>query len=136
MRDAIRDKEDRLVIERFQKAWEMTMAALGERAREKGLVFSRLVEVERERIRNDLLRSRTHDQLSGWLLNLMARASRKGAPPAFKEDSDTFRIFLFNPRNADRLKNLLLFALVSYAADKEPGDSNEVASGASKTSTK
>ena len=31
MRDAIRDKEDRLVIERFQKAWEMTMAALGKR---------------------------------------------------------------------------------------------------------
>ena len=136
MRDAIRDREDRLVIERFQKAWEMTMAAIGERAREKGLVFSRLVEVERERIRNDLLRSRTHDQLSSWLLNLMARASRKGAPPAFKEDSDTFRIFLFNPRNADRLKNLLLFALVSYASDKEPGDSNEVASSASKTSTK
>ncbi len=136
MRDAIRDKEDRLVIERFQKAWEMTMAALGERAREKGLVFSRLVEVERERIRNDLLRSRTHDQLSGWLLNLMARASRKGAPPAFKEDCDTFRIFLFNPRNADRLKNLLLFALVSYASDKEPDDSNEVASSASNTSSK
>lgn len=129
MRDAIQDKEDRLVIERFQKAWEMIMAALGERAREKGLVFSRLVEVERERIRNDLLRSRTHDQLSGWLLNLMARASRKGAPPAFKEDSNTFRSFVFNPRNADRLKNLLLFALVSYASDKEPGgDSDEDAS--------
>ena len=93
--------------------------------------------MERERIRNDLLRSRTHDQLSGWLLSFMARASRKkGAPAAFKEDSDTFRSFLFNPRNADRLKNLLLFALVSYASDKEPhGDSNENASSASTTST-
>jgi len=137
MRDAVQDKEDRLVIERFQKAWEMTMAALGERAREKGENFSRLVEVERERIRNDLLRARTHDQLSGWLLNFMARASRKkGAPAAFKEDSDTFRSFLFNPRNADRLKNLLLFALVSYASDKEPhGDSNENAPSASTTSS-
>ena len=137
MRDAVQDKEDRLVIERFQKAWEMTMAALSKRAREKGENFSRLVEVERERIRNDLLRSRTHDQLSGWLLSFMARTSRKkGAPAAFKEDSDTFRSFLFNPRNADRLKNLLLFVLVSYASDKEPhGDSNEYASSASTTST-
>ncbi len=136
MRDAVQDKDDRLVIERFQKAWEMTMGAIGERAREKGLDYSRLVEVERERLRNDLLRSRTHDQLTGWLLNFMARASRKGAPPAFKEDSDAFRIFLFNPRNADRLKNLLLFALVSYASDKSlGGDSNENASSVSTTST-
>jgi CRISPR-associated protein Cas8a1/Csx13 len=121
MNNAIQDRTDRLVIERFQKAWEMTMGALGERASGKRDVFYRLVEVERERIRNDLLRARTHEQLSGWLLNFMARASRKqGSPEAFKVDSDIFRQFLFNPRNTDRLKNLLLFALVSYASDEEP----------------
>jgi CRISPR-associated protein Cas8a1/Csx13 len=121
MNNAIQDRTDRLVIERFQKAWEMTMGALGERAGGKRDVFYRLVDVERERIRNDLLRAKTHEQLSGWLLNFMARASRKtGAPQTFKVDSDSFRQFLFNPRNTDRLKNLLLFALVSYASDEEP----------------
>jgi len=126
MRHAIQDKEDRMVIDRFQKAWEMTMAGLGERAKEKGEDFSRLVEVERERIRNDLLRSKTHDQLSGWLLNFMARVSRKkGAPQVFRDDADSFRRFLFNPRNTDRLKNLLLFALVSYASDDAPHKPDE-----------
>jgi CRISPR-associated protein Cas8a1/Csx13 len=121
MRDAVQNQEDRLVIQRFQKAWEMTMGALGERARQQGADFSRLVEVERERIRNDLLRTRTHEQLTGWFLNFMARASREGTPELFRKDPETFRQFLFNPRNAERLKNLLLFALVSYASDS-PGD--------------
>jgi len=118
MRDAIQNPHDQLVIRRFQKAWEMTMGSLGERARREGIHFSRLVEVERERIRNDLLRCKTSDQLAGWLLNFMARASREGTPKLFSEDADDFRSFIFNPRNAGRLQNLLLFALVSYAPEK------------------
>jgi CRISPR-associated protein Cas8a1/Csx13 len=125
MRDAIQDKEDRLVIERFQKAWEMTMGAIGERAKKEGADFSRLVEVERERIRNDLLRTRTSEQTASWLLNFMARASREGTPKVFARDIESFRKFLFNPRNVDRLKNLLLFALVSYTSVKPPDDGGD-----------
>jgi len=117
MRDAIQDPADQLVIRRFQKAWEMTMGALGERARDQKLDFGRLVEVERERIRNDLLRCKTAGQLTGWLLQFMNKASREGTPRVFSEDAETFRKFIFNPRNAERLQNLLLFALVSYSSE-------------------
>jgi CRISPR-associated protein Cas8a1/Csx13 len=117
MRDAIQDAADQLVIRRFQKAWEMTMGALGQRSREKKLDFGRLVEVEREKIRNDLLRCKTSGQLTGWLLQFMNKASREGTPSAFSEDVGTFQRFIFNPRNAERLQNLLLFALVSYSSE-------------------
>ena len=121
MRDAIQDPADQLVIRRFQKAWEMTMGALGERTGSGGqkLDFGRLVEVEREKIRNDLLRCKTSSQLTGWLLQFMNKASRKGTPRVFSEDTETFQKFIFNPRNAERLQNLLLFALVSYSSDSK-----------------
>jgi CRISPR-associated protein Cas8a1/Csx13 len=124
MRDAIQDPVDQLVIQRFQKAWEMTMAALGKRSREHSLDFGRLVEVERERIRNDLLRCKSPGQLTGWLLQFMNRASREGTPRVFSEDTEAFRRFLFNPRNAERLLNLLLFALVSYSSEGVESSAN------------
>lgn len=114
-----RDGEDQLVIQCFHKAWAMKMGALGERSRDGNLDFSRLVENERERIRNDLLRTKTSDQLAGWLMRFMADASRGGSPREFVDNADGFRKFIFNPRNADRLKNLLLFALVSYSGSKD-----------------
>lgn len=120
MNNAIRDEEDRLVIRCFQKAWSMKMGALGERASGQKLDFSRLAEVERERIRNDLLRTKTSDQLAGWLMRFLADASRGGTPREFTDNADAFRKFVFHPRNGERLRNLLLFALVSYSATDTP----------------
>ena len=120
MNNAIRDEDDLLVIRRFQKAWSMKMGSLGERAGKNKLDFSRLAEVERERIRNDLLRTKTPDQLTGWLMRFLADASRGGTPREFTDNSDAFRKFVFHPRNGERLKNLLLFALVSYSTPDTP----------------
>ena len=102
------------------------MGALGERRGSGGqkLDFGHLVEVEREKIRNDLLRCKTSGQLTGWLLQFMNKASRKGTPRVFSEDAETFRKFIFNPRNAERLQNLLLFALVSYSSEGVKSPSN------------
>lgn len=117
MKEAIQDEDDRVVIELFQAAWRQKMGELGERARTEGLLFDRLVEVERERIRNSILRSKTADALAGWFLRFVADAT-KGAPlGAAQRNSTRLRTFLFNPRSAERLQNLLLFGLVSYASE-------------------
>lgn len=129
MKNAIlsRDGEDQLVIQCFQKAWSMKMGAMGDRTRNEGALFSRLVETERERIRNELLRAKTSDQLAGWLTRFMADATRGGSPREFAANADALRKFIFNPRNVDRLKNLLLFALVSYSApDSQESPTNPV----------
>jgi CRISPR-associated protein Cas8a1/Csx13 len=117
MQEAIKDDDDRAVIEMFQSAWRQTMGGLGERARRDGLAFDRLIEVERERVRNSVLRSKTPDSLAGWFLRFCADAT-KGAPlgPAQRQ-AEKLRKFIFDPRNVERLQNLLLFALVSYAKD-------------------
>jgi CRISPR-associated protein Cas8a1/Csx13 len=124
MNDAIRerDEEDRLVIRYFQKAWSMKMGSLAERSRELKSHFSTRADTERERIRNDLLRTKTADQLASWLMRFVADATRGGTPRELTENADALRKFIFNPRNVNRLKNLLLFALVSYAAPDAPED--------------
>jgi CRISPR-associated protein Cas8a1/Csx13 len=117
MQEVIQDKDDIATIELFQGAWRQTMGALGERARREGLDFGRLVEVERERIRNGILRSKTSDALAGWLLRFCADAT-KGAPlEAAQRQHARLRSFLFDRRNSERIQNLLLFALVSYVGE-------------------
>jgi CRISPR-associated protein Cas8a1/Csx13 len=125
MNNAIRDEEDRLVIRYFQKAWSMKMGSLGERSRDQNLFFTHLAERERERIRNDLLRTKTSDQLAGWFMRFVADATRGGTPRELTDNADALRKFVFNPRNVDRLKNLLLFALISYAAPEAPAKAGE-----------
>lgn len=117
MKEAIKDGVDQAVIDMFHEAWRKTMGALGERARRDGLSFERLTEVERERIRNSILRSKTADALAGWFLRFCADATRGASLPAAQKEAAVLREFLFNERNAQRLQNLLLFALVSYAKD-------------------
>ncbi|MDS3860588.1 type I-MYXAN CRISPR-associated Cas8a1/Cmx1 [Thermosynechococcaceae cyanobacterium BACA0444] len=119
MKEAIKDLEDRAIIQAFHKAWEMTMAKLGERAQDQGLDFGRLVEVRQEKIRNEILRAKTPDTLAGWFLRFCADASSGAAIKPFQEEMERLRRFMFNPRNFDRFQNLLLFALVSYSSDKK-----------------
>jgi CRISPR-associated protein Cas8a1/Csx13 len=116
MKEAIRDADDQAIIRAFHDAWRLTMGALGDRARRDGLDFWRLVEVERERMRNAILRAKTADALAGWFLRFCADATKGGALGALREDGMRIRTFIFNPRNFDRFQNLCLFALVSYAS--------------------
>ena len=116
MKEAIKDADDQAIIRAFHEAWRLTMGALGDRARRDGLDFPRLVEVERERMRNAILRAKTADALAGWFLRFCADATKGGALGALREDGIRIRTFIFNPRNFDRFQNLCLFALVSYAS--------------------
>lgn len=119
MKQAIKDVDDQAIIRAFHKAWEMTMGQLGERAQEQNLDFSRLVEVRREKIRNEILRTKTPDALSGWFLRFCADATKGASLKPFQQEMDRLRVFMFNPRNFDRFQNLLLFALVSYSSPDE-----------------
>lgn len=119
MKQAIKDVDDQAIIRAFHKAWEMTMGQLGERAQEQSLDFGRLVEVRREKIRNEILRSKTPDALAGWFLRFCADATKGASLKPFQEDMDRLRVFMFNSRNFDRFQNLLLFALVSYSSPEQ-----------------
>jgi CRISPR-associated protein Cas8a1/Csx13 len=118
MKEAIKDGDDQAIIRAFQEAWKLTMGALGERARRDGLDFGRLLEVERERMRNAILRTKTADALASWFLRFCADATKGGSLGAMRADGNRIREFIFNPRNFDRFQNLCLFALVSYASDE------------------
>jgi CRISPR-associated protein Cas8a1/Csx13 len=118
MKEAIKDADDQAIIRAFQEAWKLTMGALGERARRDGLDFRRLLEVERERMRNAILRTKTADALASWFLRFCADATKGGSLGTMRTDANRIREFIFNPRNFDRFQNLCLFALVSYASDE------------------
>lgn len=117
MKEAIEDEDDRAVIAAFHEAWNRTMGALGERSRRDGSSFERMTEVERERMRNAILRAKTSDALAGWFLRFCADSTKGAALLTIKTNAEPLRKFLFDPRNTERLKNLLLFALVSYAGE-------------------
>ena len=116
MKEAIKDADDQAIIRAFQEAWKRTMAALGERARRDGLDFGRLIEVERERMRNAILRAKTAEALASWFLRFCADATKGAALTAIRDDAQRIQKFIFNQRNFDRFQNLCLFALVSYAS--------------------
>jgi CRISPR-associated protein Cas8a1/Csx13 len=119
MKDAVKDAEDQAIIRAFQDAWRLTMRNLYERARRDNLASpERLIEVERERTRNAILRAKTADALASWFLRFCADATKGGALGALRNEADRIREFIFNPRNFDRFQNLCLFALVSYASEE------------------
>jgi CRISPR-associated protein Cas8a1/Csx13 len=119
MYDQIRNEQDRMFIETFHEAWRRTLAQLGERSTKEGLQFSRLCEVERERMRNTILRLRTSEALANWFLQFCASATRGGVLPAVRSNMGEMHEFLFSPRNFARLQNLSLFALLSYQGKEE-----------------
>jgi CRISPR-associated protein Cas8a1/Csx13 len=118
MKEAVKDMDDQAIIRAFQEAWRLTMGALGERARRDGLNFERLVEVERERMRNAILRAKTADALASWFLRFCADATKGGSLGSFRNEATRIREFIFNQRNFERFQNLCLFALVSYASEE------------------
>lgn len=115
----VKDDDDKVVIKTFQQAWKMTMGQIGERSEIGNLDFERLVEVRREKIRNEILRAKTPSALAGWFLKFCADATKGASLAPIRDDADRIRFFIFNPRNFDRFQNLLLFALLSYVGDHE-----------------
>jgi CRISPR-associated protein Cas8a1/Csx13 len=124
MQKVIKDEDDQTIIEMFQEAWRRAMAELGARSRRDGLDFYHLIEVERERIRNAILRTRTADGLAGWFLRFCADATKGASLSTARKNPTRLREVLFDRHNFDRLQNLFLFALVSYAKDETPTPNN------------
>ncbi|KGF72641.1 CRISPR-associated protein [Neosynechococcus sphagnicola sy1] len=117
MAKVIKDDDDKAIIQAFQQAWRMTMGQIGERAENNHLNFERLMEVRREKIRNEILRTKTPAALAGWFLRFCADATKGASLAPIREDADRIRAFIFSPRYFDRFQNLLLFALLSYVGD-------------------
>ncbi|MCA1626484.1 MAG: type I-MYXAN CRISPR-associated Cas8a1/Cmx1 [Acidobacteria bacterium] len=147
MKNAVKDEIDQTAIRAFQEAWKLKMSALYERGKElmkkadklmtiergKGnvrqvwasqLVGERLVSVERERMRNAILREKTGDGLASWFLRFCADATRDRPSASLAKDLTQLRTFIFNPRNYERFQNLCLFSLVSYARDESAARDN------------
>ena len=114
MKDAIKDEDDVAIINSFQEAWRWKMHSLYERARRDHLDADRLLEVEREKVRNSILRMKNSEMLAGWFLRFCADATNGGSLQSVRNESERVRKFIFSPRNFDRFQNLCLFALVSY----------------------
>ncbi|ACK74091.1 conserved hypothetical protein (plasmid) [Gloeothece citriformis PCC 7424] len=124
MAKAVKDEDDQAIIQAFHKAWEMTMGQIGDRSREKNLDFSRLVEVKREKIRNEILRAKTASGLATWFLQFCTDATKGASLLPIRNEADRIRAFIFNARNFERFQNLLLFALLSYANDETNRNNN------------
>jgi CRISPR-associated protein Cas8a1/Csx13 len=126
MRAAIKDEDDKAVLDAFHKAWHQTLGAMNHRARENNLNSKRLKEVEQEKMRNAILRAKTSDALAAWFLRFCADATKGGALAPLRDDAERIRRFIFNSRNFERFQNLCLFALVSYEG-KEANTSSSTA---------
>lgn len=118
MKEAIRDADDQSLIRAFHEAWRRTMRNIYERARRDGLNEERLLEVERERTRNAILRAKTADALASWFLRFCADATKGGSLSTIRAEPQRLQKFIFNQRNFDRFQNLCLFALLSYGSEE------------------
>lgn len=128
MQTQIKSDLDRLVIDALHEAWRYRLAELSERARREGADFYSLVEGEQEKNRNQILRLRTSEALANWFLRFCSAATHGKPMKSMKANLSTFHEFLFNPRNFDRLQNLLLFAMLTYEGsenDKTEHPKNE-----------
>lgn len=127
MKQAIKDTDDQAIIRAFHDAWRLTMANIYERAKNENLKDPEgLIQVEREKIRNAILRAKNAELLAGWFLRFCAEATKEGGKlAAIQEESERIRTFIFNPRNVDRFQNLCLFALVSYVGKDKPATKGE-----------
>ncbi len=125
MKQAIQNSDDKAIIESFQTAWGIQMGKLGERARTGKLSFERLVEVRREKIRNEILRTKTSSQLANWFLRFCTEATKGGTLLSVRENAASIYEMLFNASNFERVQNLLLFALLSYESKKSKNNLEE-----------
>lgn len=122
---------DNLVIETFHEAWRRRMKGLFSDARESNTDGNRRVDVERERVRNDILRSKTQQQLANWFFDFAARASEGRSLETLRnrDRAQKLRSFYFERKNFERFQNLCLFALLSYASEGADGSKSNLTTG-------
>lgn len=120
MSKAVKDDEDKAIIEVFQEAWNRTMGQMGGRASRQGSSMERSFDTRAERIRNEILRAKNADQMASWFLRFCANATKGKPISAFGDEAIRKKVYnlIFDQRHFDRFQNLCLFALVSYASDE------------------
>lgn len=124
MNEAVKDANDQTIIRAFHEAWGKTMSNLGRRDKERGADAGVSIQNRKEKIRNDILRQKTAEAMAGWFLEFCANATRGNALEILRDPAEARRVreFIFNSRNFERLQNLCLFALVSYAGKEKVDD--------------
>ncbi|HUC93259.1 MAG TPA: type I-MYXAN CRISPR-associated Cas8a1/Cmx1 [Paenibacillus sp.] len=122
MKNAIRNEQDKAIVEAFHEGLRRMYGQKGDRARKEGTSFARLTEVELERIRNTILRMKTMESLFGWFVQFCSTGSGGKGIAAFGKHRELLLSFFNEPRNHARLQNLCLFAMLSY----EGADKNEL----------
>ncbi len=124
MKAAIRSETDHLIIDAFHEAWKRTMAGIYDDAREAGTDSQRKIEVMRERVRNDILRAKTQNQLAGWFLDFCARATGGASLGSIRDKREQIYGVLFDSGHFEHLQNLFLFALLSYVGQTDTKGEN------------
>lgn len=132
MKDEIKDLDDQIIIAVFQQAWGITMSNLSKRAESRNSDRYTDIDVRKERVRNEILRHKTTEQLAGWFLRFCADATKGDSLSSISKNREQIRKFIFNERNLERLRNLCLFALISYEGKKKSDDGNNQNQGESK----
>lgn len=126
MTKAVKDEIDMIIIQAFYDAWKRIRGQLWDRATEEAKkknidaesLYYKFLENRSERVRNEILRLKTPDQLANWFLRFCAEATKGKNLGAMSENSTVIRGFIFERRYFERFQNLLLFALVSYKSEK------------------
>lgn len=116
MKEKIRSIDDQTIINAFHEAWRRTRGNLRKRDQDRGANPKVSIQNRKERIRNEILRTKTSDALASWFLRFCADATEGNVLDILKQPDAArrFREFVFNARNFERFQNLCLFALVSY----------------------
>lgn len=125
MKDEIKDSDDQIIIAAFQQAWGITMGNLSERAESRNSDKYTDLDVRKERVRNEILRHKTTEQLAGWFLRFCADATKGNSLSSVSRNREQIRKFIFNAKNLERLRNLCLFALISYEGKKKSDGNNQ-----------
>ncbi|MDQ3666483.1 MAG: type I-MYXAN CRISPR-associated Cas8a1/Cmx1 [Acidobacteriota bacterium] len=125
MREHIQNIDDQAIIKLFHEAWSKTVRNIYNRDEEREANPQAAIRNRKERIRNQILRTKTADGLAGWFLEFCARSTKGNALEFLKDPERARRVreFIFNQRNFERFQNLCLFALVSYPGKEKTGNS-------------
>jgi hypothetical protein len=123
MLEKVHDEQDKAFIDLIQNAWLNRMGAISEKKRGSSQdAMDRKFETEKVKIINEIRRRRSNDMLVGWITEFLALNDR-----GINAKAAACREFIFNPRNHNRLVNLVNFAFASYTSrSKTPkGDPTE-----------
>lgn len=122
-KSAFNDPGAEAIVRACHEAWRRRLGQLSEEAKRGRFQFERLVQRERERLRVALANSRNLASLRTTLTDFWARA---GAPIPVLQQHWQDILPYFTETRWQEARDLALLALVSYAGEENPENSNAV----------